>query len=62
MEGVGFLSTCAPDDPRWVVVKGISDFADRPPGARSSDHRKDACYNAARFVLAVLSDLEFPDA
>src|SRR5262249_35245747 len=43
MEGVGFLSTCAPDDPRWVVVKGISDFADEPHHARPRDYRREAC-------------------
>ncbi len=56
MEGVGFLSSCASDNPRWVVVKGISDFADGSPGARSGDFRERACYNSAKFVLAALND------
>lgn len=62
MEGVGLLSSCAEDDPRWIIVKGISDFADQPSDSRPSRHRKEACYNAAQFVLAALADTEIPDA
>ena len=28
MEGVGLVSVSSPEDPAWIVVKGISDFAD----------------------------------
>lgn len=63
MEGIGFLSASDPSsDPRWIIVKGISDFADGPPNSSGDDHRPKACYNSARFVLATLkreaSDVE----
>lgn len=52
MEGVGLLAaSIAAEDPIWCVVKGISDFADRPP---TDEDRYIACRNAAAFVLSAL--------
>jgi len=62
MEGVGFLSTDDPNDPKWILVKGISDFADRHSDSRDSGTRADACYNAVRFVFEALASLENSDA
>lgn len=67
MEGVGLLSVSPPDDPLWVVVKGISDFADDSravidsDGSRKKafvDDRRTACQNSARFVLRALANAE----
>lgn len=61
MEGVGLLSASDPDDPCWIIVKGISDFADERRAADSEQAKKDfarnrelACDNAAKFVLSAL--------
>jgi nucleoside phosphorylase len=54
MEGVGLASVSAPEDPAWVLVKGISDFADEDRDAVINSTRPLACRNAARFVLAAL--------
>ena len=53
MEGMGLLSSCKRDDPSWIVVKGISDFADGDEEGRP-DRRKLACSNSAVFVLQAL--------
>lgn len=53
MEGVGLLSSCDPSAPSWIVVKGISDFADGNQ-AGFPERRKLACRNAAMFVLQAL--------
>jgi len=67
MEGVGLLSISPPEDPLWVVVKGISDFADENRGsidldevrkALFKDQRRTACQNSARFVLRALANAE----
>ena len=55
MEGVGLVSVSPPDDPSWVVVKGISDFADEDRHRVIEETRPLACANSARFVLAALS-------
>lgn len=54
MEAVGLLSCSEPKDPWWIVVKGISDFADENRDIAMEDNRLRACRNAARFVLASL--------
>ena len=55
MEGVGLLASSPRDNPVWVVVKGISDFADdeRHRGIDAAA-RTAACRNSARFVLDAL--------
>lgn len=67
MEGVGLLSVSHPDEPLWVVVKGISDFADdcratigsdKSGKALFNDQRRTACQNSARFVLQALANAE----
>lgn len=54
MEGVGLLSVSDDDNPRWMIVKGISDFACERRDAVIEDSRPAACRNAARFVLSAL--------
>jgi len=55
MEGIGLLSVSNPDDPAWVLVKGISDFADETRHSHIKETRPIACRNAARFVLTALA-------
>jgi nucleoside phosphorylase len=45
MEGVGLLSISPANDPVWIVVKGISDFADEDT---------DACGRGPRVAIAVI--------
>lgn len=54
MEGVGLLSISPANDPAWIVVKGISDFADEDRDAVIEQNRPIACRNAADFVLDAL--------
>jgi nucleoside phosphorylase len=60
MEAVGLISVSPPDDPAWIVVKGISDFAEdtRPEGWERT--RDLACRNAAMFVLSALKKAKQP--
>jgi nucleoside phosphorylase len=55
MEGVGLPP--ANVDPAWVLVKGISDFADGADPDSFPTRRAMACNNAARFVLRTLTKL-----
>jgi nucleoside phosphorylase len=54
MEGVGLLSISPANDPVWIVVKGISDFADEDRDEVIEQNRPIACRNAADFVLDAL--------
>ena len=54
MEGVGLLAATSKNKPMWVVVKGISDFADDQRHDEIEHTRVQACLNAVRFVLAAL--------
>lgn len=55
MEAVGLVSVPPSDgEPAWVMVKGISDFAEDDRPADFPEHRKLACTNSARFVLTAL--------
>lgn len=54
MEGIGLLSTSSPDNPSWIIVKGISDFADGEGKEHLPARRNLACANAAEFVLRAL--------
>ncbi|VTR98042.1 5'-methylthioadenosine/S-adenosylhomocysteine nucleosidase family protein [Tuwongella immobilis] len=58
MEGVGLLAACDSNDPIWVVVKGISDFADDSQQANVKQYRETACRNAAMLVLRAIQGLE----
>jgi adenosylhomocysteine nucleosidase len=60
MEGVGLLSISPPDDPAWIVVKGISDFADEDRDAIIKETRPLACGNSAKFVLSALLNAKQP--
>lgn len=51
MEGTGLLSL----DTKWVIVKGVSDFADVHRDSIIVQTRPIACLNAARFVLQALN-------
>jgi nucleoside phosphorylase len=55
MEAVGFLSASDRDQPCWIVVKAISDFADHHRDAIIERSRPVACYRAARFVLSTMT-------
>jgi len=55
MEGAGLLSITPKDDPCWLVVKGICDFADENRDRVIRESRPVACRNSARFVLSALS-------
>jgi adenosylhomocysteine nucleosidase len=54
MEACGLIASSDPKEPNWVVVKGISDFADENRDAVIEMNRPVACGNAARFLLAAL--------
>lgn len=54
MEGVGLLSVSHARDPRWVVVKGISDFAEGGAGSTKPAVRLAACRNAIGLVLSAI--------
>ncbi|HYU15401.1 MAG TPA: hypothetical protein VEL05_05000 [Candidatus Acidoferrum sp.] len=54
MEGVGLLSTAERERPRWILVKGVGDFADEEQVGDVRANRELACANAARFVLGAL--------
>lgn len=53
MEGAGLLAADV-DEPSWVIVKGISDFADERD-ENFPEYRSLACRNAASLVLKALS-------
>lgn len=56
MEGVGLLATPEGDgEPSWLVVKGVSDFADEGHGGDSEEHRRSACANSITLVLEALA-------
>lgn len=54
MEGVGLLSVCHPEEPSWIVVKAISDFADGRNRETREAHTARAARNSARYVLTAL--------
>jgi adenosylhomocysteine nucleosidase len=54
MEGVGLLAASEKAKPLWIIVKGISDFADDQQRAEVEARRAEACLNAVRFVLSAL--------
>jgi nucleoside phosphorylase len=55
MEGVGFLAHAPADAPKWILAKGIADFAgDGRDSAGFGARRKKACQNAATFVVEAL--------
>lgn len=55
MEGVGLLSASDPNDPNWIVVKAICDFADEQRDDVIEDWRSAASTQAATFVLGALA-------
>lgn len=54
MEGGGLVASGPKDAPSWIVVKGISDFADHNRDTVIQTSRLPASENAARFVLEAL--------
>jgi nucleoside phosphorylase len=60
MEGVGLLSISPPDDPAWIVVKGVSDFAEDDRPSDFPARRELACRNSAQFVLTALRNAKQP--
>jgi adenosylhomocysteine nucleosidase len=59
MEGIGLLASSDETESRWIIVKGISDFADSRRDDIIKTTRPVACRNAARFVLSALLGEEF---
>ncbi|WP_437955924.1 hypothetical protein WME76_31210 [Sorangium sp. So ce119] len=56
MEGVGLLATPPTEGSvSWLIVKGISDFADEEHKSDSNERRSFACENAIELVLAALA-------
>jgi len=62
MEGVGVLSVSRPDDPNWLLVKGISDFADEQRHVEAPRLKSLACLHAATFFLQALHSEGEPGA
>ncbi len=60
MEGVGLVSVSPPEDPAWIVMKGISDFADEQRDKIFEETRPRACRNSAWFVLSALAKTKPP--
>lgn len=58
MEGVALLSISSPDSPIWIIVKGVSDFADEHRDKYIDEMRPKACKNAASFVMKSLQKLD----
>jgi nucleoside phosphorylase len=56
MEGVGLLSVSPRDDPIWIVVKGICDFADEERDRIIKKSRPVACANSSQLVLSALAN------
>jgi nucleoside phosphorylase len=56
MEAAGAVAASSPEEAGWIVVKGISDFADAASRARIEETRETAARNAARVVLRALLD------
>jgi adenosylhomocysteine nucleosidase len=56
MEGAGLVAASQREDPSWIVVKGISDFADHLRDEEIDQYRPVACANSARFVLSALKN------
>ena len=54
MEGVALASASPPKKPLWIVVKGISDFADEERNKIIGDSRPTACANAFKFLFQTL--------
>lgn len=54
MEGLGLVGVVGGEDPSWIVIKGISDFADEQRAASLAEWRTSACANAVRFALGVV--------
>jgi adenosylhomocysteine nucleosidase len=61
MEGAGLLALSPRNDPKWLVVKGISDFADEAQRESAEQHRQIACRNASNFVLDALLSEQSPN-
>ncbi len=55
MEGVGLLAASDPEDPNWIVVKGICDFADEHRDEVIDGSRSAASKRSAMFVLGALT-------
>ena len=61
MEGIGLITMPpANDETRWLVVKGISDFADEEHGNENRSNRRLACEHAIELVLGALASAPLP--
>ncbi len=56
MEGAALLAASDPNDPSFIVIKGVSDFADEERDKTIEKGRPVACENAIRFFFGALLD------
>lgn len=49
MEGIRLLAASPPEAPNWVIIKGISDFANDVGGETVKRYRQAACQNAVDY-------------
>jgi adenosylhomocysteine nucleosidase len=62
MEGVGLLAAPLMEGAvQWLIVKGISDFADEDHGGDSKSNRRLACENAIELVLKAIKSAPLPE-
>ncbi len=59
MEGVGFSKAANRHMVHWLLVKGISDWADGTKEVNKAENRRLAAENAAKFVLFVIGQEDF---
>ena len=55
MEGIGLAAASPSTEPNWIIIKGISDFADHDRHKVIGAHRPLACRNAAQFALETIA-------
>ncbi len=60
MEAMGAVAATSGDEPGWIIVKGIADFADAASRAKIAENRDRAARAAARVVLRTLRTIH-PD-
>ena len=59
MEGVGFSTSAIRHKVDWLLVKGISDWADGTKKVNKMENQRLAAENAAKFVLFVVGQEDF---
>lgn len=54
MEACGFAAACEDSNAEWIIIKGISDFANELPRAPMQQGRALAAHNSAEFAMELL--------